>query len=108
MKFDYDSATPLYTQVSNQIEESILTDVFKEGERILYTTEISKTLNINTATVLKGMNLLVTKKIIEKRLGVGMFVLPHAKSKISNEGREQIFEKQIKPIVREAKYLGLD
>ncbi|MDT3958529.1 GntR family transcriptional regulator [Staphylococcus kloosii] len=106
MQFDFDSATPLYAQVSDQIQESILTGVFKEGEQIPSTTEISRTFNINPATILKGMNLLVAKKIIEKRRGIGMFILPGAKQRIADEGKNHFFEKQILPMVQEAKYLG--
>ncbi|SCU10924.1 GntR family transcriptional regulator [Staphylococcus xylosus] len=108
MNFDFESSIPLYKQVSDQIKASILTDIFKEGEQIPSTTEISKMFSINPATVLKGMNLLVSKNIIEKRRGIGMFVLPDAKKKISEEGRGFFFESRISPMVQEAKSLGMD
>lgn len=108
MNFDFESSIPLYKQVSDQIKASILTGIFKEGEQIPSTTEISKMFSINPATVLKGMNLLVSKNIIEKRRGIGMFVLPDAKKKIAEEGRGIFYENRISPMVQEAKSLGMN
>ena len=68
MEFDYSGTTPLFQQIAEQIEEGILNGSFKEGEQIPSTTEISKSFAINPATVLKGMNVLVERELIEKSI----------------------------------------
>lgn len=107
MRFDYEDSTPLYLQVANQIEESILTEAFKENEQIPSTTEISKTFNMNPATVLKGMNLLVDKQLIEKKRGRGMFVPAGAREKVQAERKINFFQEKIQPVIREAQQLNV-
>ncbi|MFC0232892.1 GntR family transcriptional regulator [Vagococcus entomophilus] len=107
MRFDYEDSTPLYLQVANQIEESILTEAFKENEQIPSTTEISKTFNMNPATVLKGMNLLVDKQLIEKKRGRGMFVTAGAREKVQAERKINFFQEKIQPVIREAQQLNV-
>ncbi len=74
MKIDFESGIPIYLQIADQIEDSILSGMFPEDTQIPSTTEISTLYKINPATVLKGMTLLVDGGILYKRRGIGMFV----------------------------------
>lgn len=67
MKFDFQSDIPLFQQVANQLEEEIFHEVYKEGDQVPSTTEISTGYQINPATVLKGMNLLVSEQVLGKK-----------------------------------------
>ncbi|MDT2740093.1 MULTISPECIES: GntR family transcriptional regulator [Enterococcus] len=107
MEFDYSGTTPLFQQIAEQIEEGILNGSFKEGEQIPSTTEISKSFAINPATVLKGMNLLVERGLIEKKRGIGMFVLVGAQQKVREYRRELFLTNEVLQIVTEAKKLGI-
>lgn len=107
MEFDYTGATPLFQQVAEQIEEGILNGAFEEAQQIPSTTEISKSFSINPATVLKGMNLLVERGLIEKRRGIGMFVLPGAQEKVKGYRKEAFLTNEVQQIVTEAKKLGI-
>ncbi len=69
MQFNFDSTEPLYLQVAEQIEEAIFLNSFEEGAQVPSTTEISKQFHINPATVLKGMNILVTAGFFRKKSG---------------------------------------
>lgn len=94
-------------QVADQIEEAIFTQTFVEGEQIPSTTEISKEFHINPATVLKGMNILVDANLIEKRRGVGMFVIAGAQARIVEKRRDQFYTDYVKKLVSEAKKLHI-
>ena len=107
MEFDYSGTTPLFQQIAEQIEEGILNGSFKEGEQIPSTTEISKSFVINPATVLKGMNVLVERELIEKKRGIGMFVLSGAQQKVKEYRRELFLTNEVGQIVAEAKKLGI-
>ncbi|OJG13906.1 GntR family transcriptional regulator [Enterococcus canintestini] len=107
MEFDYSGTTPLFQQIAEQIEEGILNGSFKEGEQIPSTTEISKSFAINPATVLKGMNVLVERELIEKKRGIGMFVLSGAQQKVKEYRRELFLTNEVGQIVAEAKKLGI-
>ena len=67
MQFNFDESSPLYQQLADQLEEMIFSGGFDEGSQVPSTTQLSQQLHINPATVLKGMNILVDKDLLEKR-----------------------------------------
>ncbi|MFD1421151.1 GntR family transcriptional regulator [Lactiplantibacillus songbeiensis] len=107
MQFNFNSTEPIYLQVADQIEEAIFAQSFAEGEQVPSTTEISKEFHINPATVLKGMNILVDAQLIEKRRGVGMFVVPGAQAQIVEKRRNQFYDDYVKNLVSEARKLHI-
>lgn len=104
---NFDGEKPIYIQMSEWIEENILTGVFPEETQIPSTTEISSMYRINPATALKGVNILVDKGIIYKKRGLGMFVISGAEQKIRSERRQEFCDKYIKTLVNEASKLGI-
>ncbi|TLQ05362.1 GntR family transcriptional regulator [Pediococcus stilesii] len=108
MQFNFNSSEPIYLQVAQQIEDAIFTGGFKEGEQIPSTTEISKEFHINPATVLKGMNQLVSRKLLEKHRGVGMFVSNGANERITLNRQQNFYNKYVIGVVKEASRLNID
>lgn len=107
MEFNFSGEKPLFQQVADQIAEGIFNGAYLEGEQIPSTTEISKSYQINPATVLKGMNLLVERQLIEKKRGIGMFVLPGAQERVRSARKEKFLNKEVLEVVAEAKKLGI-
>lgn len=105
MQFQFNSSEPIYRQVAEQIEDAIAAGGFEEGQQIPSTTEISKEFHINPATVLKGMNIVVAKNLIEKRRGLGMFVTDGAHQRIVSEKKNLFFENFVVSLVKEARSL---
>ena len=108
MQFHFDDSTPLYQQIAAQLEEMIFTGGFDEGSQIPSTTQLSAELHINPATVLKGMNMLVDKSLVEKRRGRGMFVTTGAQEKIMQARKESFYNDYVKRLVVEAHKLGIN
>lgn len=107
MLFEFTNDEPIYRQIADTIEEGIFTGVFPEEMQIPSTTEISAQFNINPATVLKGMNLLVNEQLIEKKRGVGMFVVTGAKTMITEKRQTQFYDTYVQKFIKEAKNLNL-
>lgn len=107
MKFDFNSSVPIYLQVASQIEQGILQGSFKVGEQIPSTTDISKMYKINPATVLKGMNQLVSEGIVEKRRGIGMFVTENGEALLFKKRENEFSTQLIAEVISEAKGLGI-
>ena len=107
MKLDFENGIPIYLQIADQIEDSILSGVFPEDTQVPSTTEISTLYKINPATVLKGMTLLVDGGILYKRRGVGMFVREGAKEKIRAKRRRAFFDDYVCALLAEAKKLEI-
>ena len=107
MRCNFSGEKPFFQQVADQIAEGIFNGAYLEGEQIPSTTEISKSYQINPATVLKGMNLLVERQLIEKKRGIGMFVLPGAQERVRSARKEEFLNKEVLEVVAEAKKLGI-
>jgi len=107
MKLDFASETPIYLQITREMEDAIFTGAFPEETQVPSTTEISTTFQINPATVLKGMNMLVDEGILYKKRGVGMFVSTGALEAIKSKRQQEFFESYILSLVAEARKLGL-
>lgn len=107
MQFKFDVNTPIYQQITEQIEEAIFTGSFPEETQVPSTTEISKNFKINPATVLKGMNVLVDQGLIEKRRGLGMFVIKGAQQKIMQKRQDEFYTTYVATLIVESKKLGL-
>ena len=108
MHFEFDQSAPLYQQLADQLAEMIFTGIFKEGEQVPSTTQLSQELNMNPATILKGMNQLVDQHLLEKRRGRGMFVLPGAPKQLAHQHREAFYQDYVASLVTEAQRLGID
>lgn len=100
--------SPIYIQIAKGLEDNIFTGVYKEGDQIPSTTELSVGFKLNPATVLKGMNILVQENIIYKKRGVGMFVSEDARDRIKEKRMSSFQNDFISPLIQEAKNLGFD
>lgn len=107
MKIDFESQTPIFLQVSQGLEDEILSGVYREEQQIPSIIELSAAYKINPATALKGINLLVDNNIVYKKRGIGMFVASGALQKLKEKRQEEFFNQYILPLVQEAKRLSI-
>lgn len=107
MQFNFDGKTPLFQQVADEILEGIFNGSYEENTQIPSTTEISKSYKINPATILKGMNRLVAEGLIEKKRGLGMFVVSGAQQKILEYRKKKFFNQEIYRFLEETEKLGI-
>ena len=107
MQPKFDPQKPIFLGISEWLEDAILSGVYDEESQIPSTTEISMSYNINPATALKGVNLLVDAGILYKRRGLGMFVAAGAREKLLSRRRKQFFDGFVEPLVGEAKRLQI-
>ena len=99
--------TLIYLQIAQMLEDGILRGIYPEETQVPSTNELARTLRINPATGAKGLNLLVEEGILHKRRGLGMFVAPGAEARIRAKRRAEFLEQYVKPLVAEARKLGL-
>lgn len=107
MQFNFESDTPIYMQVAEQIKDAILSGAFPEETQIPSTTEVSVTYKINPATVLRGDTLLVDAGILYKKRGVGIFVQKGAAEKILIQRKDAFYNGYIIRLLEEAKKLNI-
>ena len=108
MNYKFSSDRPIFIQLSEYIEADILSGVFAEESPLPSTTELSVELKLNPATTLKGVNILVDQGLVEKKRGIGMFVIKGAREKILKKKRGAFNEEYLLPLISIAKNLGVN
>ena len=107
MKWILNEEEPIYIQIARAIEDEILQEGFLEETQIPSTNELSRVYQINPATVLKGINLLVERHILYKKRGIVMFISTGAVSAIKETRKESFKQVVITNLLEEAKKLGI-
>ncbi|MBU8791804.1 MULTISPECIES: GntR family transcriptional regulator [Oceanobacillus] len=107
MKNTLDDNKPIFLQIKEQIEDSIIDGNLKAGNRAPSTNEFAKFYNINPATAGKGINELVAEEILYKRRGVGMFVTENAKEILIEKRKKLFYESYMLPLKMEAHKLRM-
>jgi GntR family transcriptional regulator len=102
-----DDGTPLFQQIADQLVSDIVDGALAEGARVPSSNEFAAFYRINPATAAKGINLLVDDGILEKRRGVGMFVVAGARDRLITLRRNEFGRRLIDPLLTEARRLGI-
>lgn len=102
-----DEGKPLFVQIAEQVEESILDGSIAEEAQAPSTNELAVFHRINPATAAKGVNMLVDKGVLYKRRGIGMFVSPGARDLLLKERRNDFALRYVQPLLAEAQRIGL-
>ena len=102
-----DEGRPIFQQIAEQIENSIIDGTLAEEAQVPSTNELAAFHRINPATAAKGVNQLVDDGILYKKRGIGMFVSSGARAKLRVRRREQFSDQFLRPMLTEANKLGL-
>jgi DNA-binding transcriptional regulator YhcF (GntR family) len=103
-----DDGRPLFLQIAEQIESSIIDGSLPEEGQVPSTNELAAFHRINPATAAKGVNQLVADGVLHKRRGIGMFVSAGARTQLLERRREEFAKAFIGPLLTEAHKLGMD
>mgnify|MGYP002543688817 FL=1 len=108
MLINFDDDRPIFIQIAEMLQDSILSGAYPEESQIPSITEFAVSCKINPATALKGINILVDEGLIYKKRGLGMFVSQGAQEKLRAKRKESFYLDYIVPLLQEAARLGLD
>jgi GntR family transcriptional regulator len=103
-----DDGRPLFAQIAEQIESSIVDGSLAEETQVPSTNELAAFHRINPATAAKGVNQLVAEGVLYKRRGIGMFVATGARAQLLERRREDFARQFLVPLLAEARKLGID
>lgn len=103
MNLKENSNIPIYLQIAKLIEDQILTKTIQEEEQVFSTNQLAKLFNINAATALKGLNVLIDENILYKKRGVGMFVRKGATEIVKKKRIKDFHDNYMKNMISEVK-----
>ena len=107
MPRSFDSATPIYLQIAEEIRLQILSASLAESQRLTSPTEYAMRYRINPATANKAVALLVDEGLVVKRRGIGMFVADGARAALQAARRRSYAAEVLGPALATGRLLGL-
>ncbi len=107
MQINWNNKEPIYLQLRDRLVELIMDGVLKEGDALPSVRQISSEQRINPITVSKAFQLLVDDGLVEKRRGLGMYVLNGAKDKLATDERAKFLTDEWPQIAERIERLGL-
>ncbi len=99
---------PIYLQLKEQIMAMIIDGVLEEGEALPSVRKVAVDYQINPITASKAYAELVDEGLVEKRRGLGMFILEGARKNLLNAEQKKFIEQEWPEIVKRISLLGLD
>ncbi len=108
MSPDWDDNQPIYRQLYQRIQDSILDGSLPEGQPIPSVRNIAAELQLNPITVSRAYQLLVDDGLVEKRRGLGMFVRSGARARLSRRQQERFLLEDWPQVLLRIRQLGLD
>jgi len=107
VKITSNKKEPIYLQLRDRLVEVIMDGVLIEGDALPSVRQFSSELRINPITVSKAIQILVDEELVEKKRGLGMYVLAGAKGKLSKLERAKFLQQEWPQMSERIKRLGL-
>jgi GntR family transcriptional regulator len=108
MAIEWRDDLPIYRQLRDLVMQRILDGSFAEGEAIPSVRQVASDYNINHLTVAKAYQELVDEGVLEKRRGLGMFVLEGARAALTSDEQHKFLEEELPAFAERVRRLGLD
>jgi GntR family transcriptional regulator len=108
MEPNWNDSQPIYRQLRDRVVHMILDGALKDGDPLPSVRNVAADLRVNPLTVLKGYQQLVDEQLVEKRRGLGMYVVPGARSLLLKDERQRFMEEEWPKIFATIQRLGLD
>lgn len=107
MNIDWNTKDPIYRQLHDRLVELILEGAFADGDALPSIREISSMHRINHITVAKAVQLLVDEGLVEKRRGMGMYVVAGAASRLAGNEQQKFLTEEWPQVCKKIDRLGL-
>ncbi len=108
MAIQWKNDQPIYLQLKDQIMAMIMDRVLAEGEALPSVRKVAVDYQINPITASKAYAELVDDGLVEKRRGLGMFILEGARKNLLNAEQKKFLTDEWPEIIKRISRLGLD
>lgn len=108
MTITWSDDVPIYRQLRERVVAMILDGVLNEGDPLPSVRQVAADYRINPLTVSKAYQELVDESLVEKRRGLGMFVMDGAREALLKSERERFLRDEWPVLYARLQRLGLD
>ena len=108
MTVTWNDSVPIYRQLRERVVAMILDGALGEGDPLPSVRQVAADFQINPLTVSKAYQELVDDRLVEKRRGLGMYVVDGAREALLKSERERFLREEWPPLYARLKRMGLD
>lgn len=108
MDFTWNDSQPIYRQLRDRVVHMILDGSLKDGDPLPSVRNVAADYRVNPLTVLKGYQQLVDEALVEKRRGLGMYVVEGARQNLLKEERARFLSQEWPKVQETIERLGLN
>lgn len=108
MSTRWNDIEPIYWQLKERTVAMILEGTLAEGDALPSVRSVASNFQLNPITVSKSYQALVDDGLVEKRRGLGMFVLEGAFDKLVASERDRFLQTEWPATLNRIEQLGLD
>lgn len=107
MQVTWNDNTPIYQQLRDRIVTLIIEGQLQEGEAVPSVRQVSSDYSINHLTVAKAYQELMAEGLLEKRRGIGMFVLTGARQKLLEQEQKKFLHTEFPELLKRIRRLRI-
>lgn len=108
MSIEWNDDQPIYKQLRELVVERIIDGTFAEGDAIPSVRQVAGDYQINHLTVAKAYQQLVEDGLLEKRRGLGMFVIEGARGSLTDDEQQRFLQEELPAFAERVQMLGMD
>lgn len=106
INIDSRSSKPIYEQIIDGIKENVIRGILEPGDKLPSVRELAVMLTTNPNTVSKAYKELERARVIEVLRGKGTYISDFSPRK--DEEKMNFLKKELKQLLIEAQYMGVD
>jgi len=104
---EWNDKEPIYRQLRDRIVAMILDRVLNEGDPLPSVRNVAAEYRVNPLTVMKAYEKLADEKLVEKRRGLGVFIVEGARASLLAAERQRFLSEEWPTINATIQRLGL-
>jgi GntR family transcriptional regulator len=108
MAIGWNDNAPIYRQLKDKVIGMMLDGALKAGDPLPSVRQVAAEYQLNPITVSKAYQELVDDNLVEKRRGIGMYVLAGASEKLLASERERFLREEWPAMLERIRQLGLE
>ena len=107
MSVTWNDSTPIYRQLKERVVAMVLDGELKEGDALPSVRQVAADFQLNPITVSRAYQELADEALVEKRRGLGMYVIDGARDKLLASERERFLREEWPMVLARIERLGL-
>jgi GntR family transcriptional regulator len=107
MSIAWSDSTPIYRQLKERVVAMVLDCELKEGDALPSVRQVAADYQLNPITVSRAYQELADEALVEKRRGLGMYVIDGAREKLLASERERFLKEEWPQVLARIERLGL-